>query len=400
MENYSSGTAGEFLSPLERSRLVGLCRKLTGNPDVAEDLAQETLFLAWQRIETLRDPEKRVQWIAGIARNVSLNWLRQHGRELAHSIDLSHSTETQDTLTLEELVCDEFDLELELEHKELIELLERAMALLPEATRTILIKRYIEESPLAEIAGQLNTNPSTVAMRLQRGKLALKKVLTNDMRQEIAMYQTSATAQTWERTSLWCHLCGNHRLLGKKDADRGLLYLKCPACSPGDEALSKNKSLALFKGIKSFKPAYMHLMEWCHTFYQRGLQNGSVICDVCSREVALKISTPEEIHGVARLNETSPTWVYQRSERLVNITCSHCMTVNCIPLQGLVLTSPEGRKFLDTKQRIRLLPSRTIEYAGRPALVTTFESVTETARFEVISDAETYRVLKTYGGGK
>jgi len=94
--------------------------------------------------------------------------------------------------------------------------LERAMALLPEETRTILIKRYIEESPLAEFAGQLGTNTSTVAMRLQRGKLALRKVLTNDMQQEILTYQTGATAQTWERTSLWCNLCGKHHLLGKK----------------------------------------------------------------------------------------------------------------------------------------------------------------------------------------
>ncbi len=79
MENQISGIAEEFLSPQERSRLVSICSKLTGNPDVAEDLTQETLFLAWHRMETLRDPAKRVQWIAGIARNVSLNWLRQHG---------------------------------------------------------------------------------------------------------------------------------------------------------------------------------------------------------------------------------------------------------------------------------------------------------------------------------
>jgi DNA-directed RNA polymerase specialized sigma24 family protein len=33
---------------LERARLVRLCARLTGNIDVAEDLAQETLFEAWR----------------------------------------------------------------------------------------------------------------------------------------------------------------------------------------------------------------------------------------------------------------------------------------------------------------------------------------------------------------
>ena len=35
MENQISGIAEEFLSLQERSRLVGFCSKLTGNPDVA-----------------------------------------------------------------------------------------------------------------------------------------------------------------------------------------------------------------------------------------------------------------------------------------------------------------------------------------------------------------------------
>lgn len=400
MEKQISGLAEEFMSPQERSQLVGMCSKLTGNADVAEDLAQETLFLAWRHMEALRDPEKRVQWIAGIAHNVSLRWLRQHGRDLAHTIELPQNTVLHAAQTLEDLIVDEFDLEVELERKELIELLERALALLPEETRTILVKRYVEESPLAEIAGQLGTNASAIAMRLQRGKLALRKVLTSDMQQEIQAYQTSATAQTWERTSLWCSLCGKHRILGMKQPDRGSLYLKCPACSPGDEVLSKNESMPLLKGMKSFKPAYSHLMEWCHNYYRHGLRHGAVACDTCGREVSAKISTPEEIRGLTWFNEASPKWIWRHNERLVNIVCPHCMAFNCISLEGLILALPEGREFMHTQQRIRFLPYRTIEFAGRPAIVTTFESVNNTASFEVISDNETYEVLKIYRGGR
>ncbi len=53
----------------QRSRLVGLCARLTGNVFVAEDLAQEVLLEAWRHHDKLRDPKRVPQWLSGIARN-------------------------------------------------------------------------------------------------------------------------------------------------------------------------------------------------------------------------------------------------------------------------------------------------------------------------------------------
>ena len=400
MEYQIGGIATDFLAPEERARLVGLCRKLTGNADVAEDLAQETLLLAWRNLEGLRESEKRAQWIAGIARNVSLRWLREQGRDQAHSLILSQNIEEPGTTTLEELVADEFDLEIELERRELVTLLDRALALLPEETRAVLVKRYIEESPLAEIAAQLDTNASAVAMRLQRGKLALRRVLTSEMQEEIAAYTQAASAQAWESTSMWCYLCGKHRLLGRKQPERGMLYLKCPACSPGDEVLSKNESIPFLQGFKSFKPAFYRLGEWCHTYYRQGLRTGSHLCDTCGQTVPVRISSPQEVRELNWLSQDSPKWIGRESERIVNVICPRCSNINCIALEGLILSLPEGRDFWRAHAHIHLLPYRSIEFAGRPAVVTCFESLTEADSFEVISDAETYEVLKIIGGGK
>jgi RNA polymerase sigma-70 factor (ECF subfamily) len=399
MEQQTGGIAEDFLSPEERSRLVGLCGKLTGNQDVAEDLAQETLLLAWRRMESLRDPAKRTQWIAGIARNVSLSWLRQHGRDRAHSIVLSQPSDEPSTTTLEDL-ADEFDLEIELERKELVNLLDRALVLLPEETRAILLKRYIDESPLGEIAEQMGMNASAVAMRLQRGKLALRKVLTSELSEEIAAYEQTAATQTWETTSLWCNLCGKHHLLGRRQPERGMLYLKCPACTPGDEVLSKNESVPVLVGLKSYRPAYARLGEWCHTFYRAALRDGTGICLTCKHMMPVKISPAEEIRELCWLNDDLPRCVWQPGERLVNVICPRCESVSCISLEGLILTMPEGRAFLRAQQRIHFLPYRSIEFAGRPAIVAGFESLTTDASFEVISDYETYEVLKIIGGGR
>ena len=65
-----------FISPQERTQLVRLCATMTGDSGAAEDLAQETLLEAWRHLEGLRDPQKRTQWLTGIARNVCRCWRR------------------------------------------------------------------------------------------------------------------------------------------------------------------------------------------------------------------------------------------------------------------------------------------------------------------------------------
>src|SRR6266567_4837271 len=93
----------------ERTRIVGLCAMLTGNVDVAEDLAQEVLLEAWRSIERLRDAEQFSRWLSGIARNVCLRWARKQGRDLAH---VAQQQADQD-MPLEEQVAADFDVEFE-----------------------------------------------------------------------------------------------------------------------------------------------------------------------------------------------------------------------------------------------------------------------------------------------
>ena len=50
----------------ERSRLLRLCTHLTGDPVAADDLVQETLVTAWQRLEQLTGPSGISAWVATI----------------------------------------------------------------------------------------------------------------------------------------------------------------------------------------------------------------------------------------------------------------------------------------------------------------------------------------------
>ena len=142
----------------ERAGLVRFCAYLTGNPHAAEDLAQETLFEAWRHAHELRDPGRRAQWLAGIARNVCRRWARSRAQELSRL----NSAGPFEALSLEHLPADDFDLEAELERKELAELLDRALALIPPPMRDVLVSRYIEESPQKEVARRLGISEGTV----------------------------------------------------------------------------------------------------------------------------------------------------------------------------------------------------------------------------------------------
>jgi RNA polymerase sigma-70 factor (ECF subfamily) len=52
----------------------------TGDPEVAEDLVQESYYEAWRSIRTLRQPETARAWIFQILRHRYAHWLRTNRR--------------------------------------------------------------------------------------------------------------------------------------------------------------------------------------------------------------------------------------------------------------------------------------------------------------------------------
>ena len=385
--------AEQFVSLEERTRLVRLCAKMSGQPDIAEDLAQETLIEAWKHQLTLRDPSKYTQWLSGIARNVCLRWRSQHEHVLLLASPLDEGgTE------LEDLLADDFDIEVELERKELIVLLDRALALLPEETRAVLVKRYVEESSLQEVAEQFGLNVSTVAMRLQRGKLAMRRVLTTNLGQEMAPYTLSTTTEQWEETPLWCHHCGKHRLLGIRRPGQGQLLLKCPGCNPIPREVQSYNELPILKGVKGYRPLIKRLKNWCAHFYWTGLRDGIVPCEQCKRPLPMHIWRAEDFPAWIRSIDEQAGWDNYSNDRYVIVLCESCRGSYRSTLESLILDLPESQDFLQSHPRTRTLPQLEVEASGRPAIVTRFESVTDNATLTAISDYETYRVLSIEGG--
>jgi len=386
------GGGWEIMLPSERPRLVRLCARITGDGEAAEDLAQETLIEAWRHAHLLHDQEGRWLWLTAIARHVCRRWTRGHVRERIHCLQPMRDDDAARS-ALEDAAIDSFDVELELERGELARLLDRALALLPAPTRQALVASYIEELPHTEVAERLGLSEGAVAMRLQRGKLALRRTLMTDLRDEATAYGMTLgdrEGEGWVDTRLWCPECGQRRLLGRFVTDRPdtALTLRCPACFlVSDTIYTHGQGRQLFAGVKGYKPALSRIQVWSNTFYRQGLSHGAISCPACSRMTPM----------LRRLPPAHCIPLSQQHRRGAYMYCPVCDTANWTTLPHLALSLPEGRRFWRAHPRIRTLPEREVETQGCPAIITAFESVTDTSTFVIVSDRETYAVLSIHG---
>lgn len=363
----------------ERPRLLRLCAYLTGEPDAAEDLAQETLIEAWRHLDQLRDPQALPAWLSGIARNVSARRLRARGRE-APLAALPLETVWDDPRAAAEP-----DFEAELERDELGLLLDRALALLPATTRAVLVRKYIAESSHGAIASALGLSENAVAVRLHRGKLAMRALLTSDLRAEAEQLGLLPAGPAYQETRLWCPACGRRRLQGRLDPEEFLL--RCPdCCAEPDAVISQSTRLGPLERLSSFRPALTRFAEWMHGYFQQAVAAGSAPCQRCGRPTPLREGLPAY----------APPSV--RRKQGIHVLCAHCGSGAYSSLEGIALCAPQVREFWRREQRIRLRGQSEVEVDGLPAWAVAFESVRGPARVEALIERGSYRLLAAREG--
>jgi RNA polymerase sigma-70 factor (ECF subfamily) len=132
--------------------------RYASNPSEAEDIAQDALLRAWRRRSTLRDSERRNQWLATIVRNEAF---RQHARvkpDLTATVELLEGAEDEQVLATVETAD-----------------LHAALAGLSERDRQLLEMRYEEDLTQAMIARRLGIPEGTVKVRLHRARDKLRR---------------------------------------------------------------------------------------------------------------------------------------------------------------------------------------------------------------------------------
>jgi RNA polymerase sigma-70 factor, ECF subfamily len=143
-------------------RLLCFARRITGRSDLAEEIANDTLWVIWQSAGQFRGASKVSTWILGIAFRLSMGTLRTMSRHWPRAIPLQGSFEDAH----EPGAVTEVD-----------EWVGVALALLPEEQRTVLELSYGLGFSCQEIAESAMCPVGTVKTRMYHGRRKLRQLL-------------------------------------------------------------------------------------------------------------------------------------------------------------------------------------------------------------------------------
>ncbi len=149
----------------------------TGEPDMAQDLAQEALVKVYRSLGSFRFQSAFSTWLNSIVKNAYLDAVKSRaGRERA----LEDPLTDRDVEHLREVAS----AEERLLQKESRRALFRALREVPAAFRTVVAMADVQGLGYEEIASALDVPVGTVKSRLKRGRDALKDVLFRQKQQE------------------------------------------------------------------------------------------------------------------------------------------------------------------------------------------------------------------------
>lgn len=147
-----------------------VCYKITGNEKDAEDVTQETLFRAINKIDLLESVDGLPAWLRTIANNLSINYIKKNRKfDIADGCDVTEDDIFEDVTsakkTPEEIVAD----------KEVADILMTMINKLPEEQKITIFMFYYEELSVKEISEAMDCSEATVRSRINYAKKSLRK---------------------------------------------------------------------------------------------------------------------------------------------------------------------------------------------------------------------------------
>ncbi len=170
--------------------VYNLCYRMLGEPESAEDAAQETFLRAYQSLHRYDASRPFGTWILSIAAHYCIDNLRRKKFAM-----FSMDVETDDGATFELPDASAPDPETESVRKEQRDRLHLLLKKLDATDRAAVILRYWYDFSEVEIANSLNLTVSAVKSRLHRSRRALAGMWQEDAapaRPERRAYETPA----------------------------------------------------------------------------------------------------------------------------------------------------------------------------------------------------------------
>ncbi|MGQ0627635.1 MAG: sigma-70 family RNA polymerase sigma factor [Phycisphaerales bacterium] len=155
----------EILVQEHADMLTAFLRSLVYSTASVDDLFQETMLVAWRRLEDYDTARPFGPWLRGIASNLVLEHRRKTGRAgLCCEPEVLESLESQ-FATMNRMEGDTF--------RERAEKLRSCLSRLPEKLRDVVELAYVRGLLLRQIAEALDAGEEAVKKRIQRAREAL-----------------------------------------------------------------------------------------------------------------------------------------------------------------------------------------------------------------------------------
>jgi len=174
VERVQKGDNGAFdlLVLKYQHKIVNLVMRYVRDPELAQDITQEAFIKAYRALPRFRGDSAFYTWMYRIAVNTAKNHLAaQRRRPMDIELDLQDPEQYELHARLKETDTPE-GVTLS---NELLEIVERAIAALPEDLRTAIVLRELEGMSYEEIAQAMECPVGTVRSRIFRARDAISK---------------------------------------------------------------------------------------------------------------------------------------------------------------------------------------------------------------------------------
>jgi len=179
VRSFQAGNKAAFdtLVLKHKDRIFNLCFRFLGDYQEANDSAQEVFVKAYRSLKAFRFESAFGTWLYRIAVNTCKNKVKsldyRYAKKMVHldnpgAAQAAHSPQIRDE-TPSPLA--------ELERKERMELIQRAIESLPPEQKMVVILRDIQGLPYDDIADITGYGLGTVKSRLSRARLELRRKL-------------------------------------------------------------------------------------------------------------------------------------------------------------------------------------------------------------------------------
>lgn len=161
-----------------RDRVFAVLLRLSGDRDVAEELAHEAFIKAYRGLGGFRGDAQFGTWIIQIALHLARDRVRRQRQRTVVSLDELREQQENASALVE--TRSSFDPVEDLSARELKDRLETALERLPPSYREVFVLHHLEDVPYEEIARATGDSVGSLKVRAHRARKLLKDALFSD----------------------------------------------------------------------------------------------------------------------------------------------------------------------------------------------------------------------------